>query len=341
MFVILLLAPLIIGSRFIKNDNEIFGLDTTQSLKGLFACFVLLHHLFPFYVHMFPSLETYKHLGFIAVSGFFMISGYGLTYGVIKRDGYLKGFIIKRMLPIVVSYYISALLYLFMFWYNHSLSPEQASIILTAKYYWFFFAILIFYLGFYFSFKIFPRKIAMLLSCFWIAAYIAYMSFRIASSPDINGFWLINSSLAFPFGIALSIYKDKIVKFIKKRYIIKLIVCSAVFAASFAGELLITEPRSLSRLTCELIASVSLCALITVLSVRFRLKSAVLEWFGKISFELYLMFAAFQAFFYNDQDDFGKSIIKIVLIIVCTVISAWIVRLVKNLIMQIVRKVCK
>ena len=339
MFVWLLLAPLLIGCRLVKNDKEIFGIDTTKSLKGLFACFVLLHHMFPFYTHMFPSLETYKHLGFIAVSGFFMISGYGLAYGVMHRDGYLHGFIIKRMLPIVLSYYLSALMYLFVFRYMHMLTAERIYDILTAKEYWFVYAILIFYLGFYISFKIFPPKAAMPVSFIFVAGYIAYMSFRIFSSSDYNGFWLINSSLAFPLGIVFSMYKDKLVKFIKKRYIIKLILCIAIFAASLTGELLITETRSPYILTCEFIASMSLCALIAVLSVKFKLKSYVLDWFGGISFELYLVFAGFVSFLFNEFDDFGRSAAKVAIILGSSIISAWLVHLVQSVIMCIVKKI--
>ncbi|MDD6484609.1 MAG: acyltransferase [Clostridiales bacterium] len=339
MFVLLLLIPFIIGCRPVGDGAEVFGVVTTKSLKGLFASGVVLHHLCTYFCPPITSLEVYRNLGFIMVSGFFLISGYGLTYSARKKEGYLNHFLLRRVLPIIVGFYLSAFAYCLMYRHYHVLTWEMFRTIVTGANYWFIYAILILYIGFYISFRFFKSQNAPYACTVWTVLYMAVMFVKGLKAPGVYGYWWFNSCLAFAAGIWFCVYRDRILGFLDRGYIWKLVLSAAVFGAAFAGVYLIEDKASLKILACELIASVSFCVLVLQFCMRFKVNNIVLKSLGTVSLELYLVQALWIYVVGNEYTSQWHAVLMVFNIIIRTVLLAWVVHYVSKGIMWIVEKV--
>ena len=260
MFILLLLVPLLFGCGFVKNDKEIFGVDTTKSLKGLFASGVVLHHLSSyFFTDRFTTLGLYRHAGFIMVSGFLMISGYGLAFSLQRKDGYLKGFFRKRILPVIVGYYIVAVCYYFLYKHYNMLTPDVFFNLVTGISYWFIVAITVLYIGFWLSFKWLRPKAGLIACTVWTLLYMAFMLILSRRSPYAYGFWWSNSALAFVVGMWFSFYRDKILAVFGNKYVLWITASALLFAAAYC--IAANRPETeFSTFLLQLAASVGFCA---------------------------------------------------------------------------------
>lgn len=74
-----LILPILLVWKWKKNKEEnILENNTTNILKGFFVIYVAIHH----YIQKLQQpgiLNPLNHVGFICVSFFFLMSGYGLT----------------------------------------------------------------------------------------------------------------------------------------------------------------------------------------------------------------------------------------------------------------------
>ena len=85
--------------RFSKKGEffeNYLSVETTRAIKGICAVLILLSHLCTYLADYFTSLFLFKFIGAMAVGGFFFVSGYGLQYGIMNKENYLKGFLKKR-----------------------------------------------------------------------------------------------------------------------------------------------------------------------------------------------------------------------------------------------------
>ena len=88
--------------EFKKNS---LSLDAMTSLKGVMAIFVLLHHISQKQAFLQTNtISFFREIGILFVGVFFFTSGYGLHRSFSTKPDYLKGFLKRRVLPIVCSY---------------------------------------------------------------------------------------------------------------------------------------------------------------------------------------------------------------------------------------------
>lgn len=94
------------------NENYL-SKDNTNALKGLLAIVVFVCHL-PSYLGLFSDQLAGSLLvcfGSPAVGLYFFLSGYGVTISFKNREGYLKGFWRRRILPFSINYLFVLCLY--------------------------------------------------------------------------------------------------------------------------------------------------------------------------------------------------------------------------------------
>ncbi|MBQ0043367.1 MAG: acyltransferase [Lachnospiraceae bacterium] len=89
-------------------DKDYLSADKVLCMKGVFAIGVLLHHLFQYsgIVKWGTMLgNTLQALGYLSVGMFFFYSGYGLKASS-EKEGYVKSFLPRRLLPLYIFYVV-------------------------------------------------------------------------------------------------------------------------------------------------------------------------------------------------------------------------------------------
>ena len=256
---VIVLALLLWGGKYAgvgKFHDDFVSLDNTKSLRGYAAIGVIFHHISQEAAFQEAGhLSIYVNMGYIFVSIFFFCSGYGLLKNFDAKPDYMKGFFKRRILPVLVPYYVSSVIYaivrIFLF---HEPMPTAKlvlgllGLVLINDYAWFPVVITTLYLAFYFIFKkVKNRKVAfgLILSvilfegiffCFW--GHFPWWSggknwwlytqnrewWKVDQILLFSGEWWVNSSIAFFIGMLFANNESKITEWFKKKYWAKLIV---------------------------------------------------------------------------------------------------------------------
>ena len=106
-FLFIVIAIILFSCHIIRggyNDNYLSPL-TTKYEKGISAIMIVMHHLSQ-NISIHGILVVMQYIGFILVAIFFFISGYGLMYGFNNKHNYLHGFFKRRIVTILVPYWI-------------------------------------------------------------------------------------------------------------------------------------------------------------------------------------------------------------------------------------------
>ena len=105
---IILLISFFWKADFFKRDlyKEALSLDNTLVVRGFAAISVVLCH---------TGIPVFYRHGYLFVAIFYFFSGYGLMYGILKKKDYLKGFLKKRFLSLMIPYWVATLLYILLF----------------------------------------------------------------------------------------------------------------------------------------------------------------------------------------------------------------------------------
>lgn len=295
LFVILIL--LAAGMRCCKKDaflDDYLSIKTTTAEKGIAAILIVLHHLMQM-VSVPRVMSVMGYIGILLVAVFFFLSGYGLMYGVSHKENYLKGFLKKHLLSILIPYWIINILVLLVYIVRGNtitIAKVALSILgidtLTGT--WFVTAILVMYVAFYVAFSIGKKfrsdKIAITILCVEIALYcIACFALQLHSS------WTA-SIVAFIMGIIWMHLDKQFVKWLRKSYWGKMIAIAALFGILFVGRLFLSYIGMKSEIfhfilrngICILFVLLMLC-----LSQKVDFKSKLSLWLGNISYELYIV----------------------------------------------------
>ena len=196
----LLLISLLI--MIIKRKSIFFGtynvLDFTNSnkIRGLLAILIVLHHLSITIRYAF-TLKIFSLVGIVCVAIFFFYSGYGLMLNYSEHDNYLKSFFSKRLLKIIFPYLTS----MFLTWIGYVLTKYKFTLreMLNSlfdgnpfvRYSWYVLAIIILYIVFFLSAKIFKSPKKMLIGIFigtLIYVVIVINKFSWAIGQSIHAF---------------------------------------------------------------------------------------------------------------------------------------------------------
>ena len=287
--VLILIAVLILFSAKYSGDDFALALskDQTQTIKGIFVLTVFFSH-FCSYVALdqwydVPMRAYSRWLGQLMVVPFLFYSGYGIFESVNKNgESYVNSFPKKRILKTLIHFDLAVTLFLV---YDFFFTPENLSaqkIVLSLFAWdsignsnWFIFAILCAYV---FSFaalvmckrNLFRSLIVIIVFCF---IYIVVVSrFK-------DGYWF-NTILAFPLGCLISLCK--------KIFTIRLAVwgVGVIFLPIFIVAKNGLFPNSFVNFQFLV---VSFMLLIVFLSMKIKLKSKVLSWFGAQVFGIYIL----------------------------------------------------
>ena len=251
------------GDRF---HEDFLSKDSTKSLCGIAALFIIFHHIaqeWPFY-GVTRELIFFNDIGFLLVSIFFFTSGYGLTLNADRDPGYMEGFGRKRILALLLPFYVANILFALNYIAVGKASlPKILFGVLGLTQInpngWFPFVLLLFYLVFCFSRRhlntvrarlwLYGAATLFVLAAFSVMGHFAWWAGKPGWWLEPDGFanapwWMqkrtlwfnwecwMNSSIGFVLGAATASYREKIVAWFKKKYWLKLGACTLLFVLS-------------------------------------------------------------------------------------------------------------
>ena len=111
MIIILLsfLALCLYGIKTNRVNSQPLELNQSIALRGICAVEIMIGHV----GLMTGSRVLYpnRKAGILFVGIFFMLSGYGVAYGVLNKSGYLKNFLARRIWRLLLPVYSAYVIY--------------------------------------------------------------------------------------------------------------------------------------------------------------------------------------------------------------------------------------
>ena len=290
----------------------------TRDDKGIAALLILFHHMSQ-HINVPPFAIIMRYIGFIMVAVFFFISGYGLIIGFTDRKGYLQGFLKRRILPLMIPYWIINIICIVVSVSSGTIYTGVDYVLSvfgfdTISSCWFVASIIIMYLMFWLSFKCFKRKAKLVLACqvftYCIICTIAGLHSSYTASIG-----------AFILGIYWNQIEGRILNIFRRHYFTSLAISMMVFAGLFFGRLFLST-KGIEQIELHIIlrnlCSISFVLVLISLTQKVYFTGRVLDFLGDISYELYLVQALTIPILTFLQGEIG-----IVSTIILTVLLGW------------------
>jgi len=269
--------------KFREYNSNPLSLKNSNSIKGLAAVVVVLHHISQ-RIDNLGALFLFKYIGYLSVALFFFYSGYGLMKSYDSKENYLNGFWINRMPKIIIPFLLSNVLFVIVRialldskYSTYDIFNYIFGIKLIDGYKWYIIATIIFYSGFYFMFKYLKRNKAMLGIFFLITGYCLICR-RLG-----NGEWWYNATYCFFIGILFGAYYKSIFSFIRKEYSMITLAILTTFVLTF---LLNTFE---GNILTSIVSSTFFVLVCACLLMKVEVGNKVINFLGSISYEIYLV----------------------------------------------------
>ena len=288
---ILFIACILYKSHLNLNDEYLDYMDreSTIPLRGIFAILIIFHHISQ-RTSCGDIFKTLSYFGFLNVSIFFTLSGYGLLYQY-KNKGkkYLDDFLSKRFTSILIPYVIISFLY-FILRNVLDIKTNVKDVFLglingapIVSFSWYVLALCYFYLLFFISCKLFNKNLHLLLSVFWGTCLYCLFCY-------LKGFntWWYNSIFSFLFGLLCYFYKVKPnFKLQKLNIYLKILIIFFSFIFCFGACHLLNI--KVLRLFFEEASSCLFSLLVLMICRKIKVNNKLLNYLGTRSYEIYLV----------------------------------------------------
>lgn len=322
-------------------NEEYTSLRQVKILQGFTALGIALHHMaqktcapwhpWQYTVH---GLDVFIPMGYMFVGVFLFGSGLGLYKSFKTKPGYLKGFIRRRIVPVVIAFYLSEFIYtavrlamgermdaLTIVWYLSGLHMANFNA-------WYVIVIPFFYLVFWAAFRFCKREGRAIFFVFLFTLGYTVLGACIDHQNDwwMRGEWWYNSILLFPLGLLFGKFEKRVTACFKKGYLIWLIL-------SFAGIFLLFQqsewlnahawgyydawfnpmkvPHRLMSAAFQWLVTVFYVAFCFLLMLKIKFGNKALQWLGSVTLSFYLMHGIFVELFGYNFLDISRSLVYI------------------------------
>ncbi len=318
-------------------NEECFSLKQIKMVQGFAAICILFHHMgqktaAPWHqptviVH---GLDGFINIGYFFVGIFLFCSGYGLFKSYKSKPDYLKGFVSKRIVPIVIAFYVSELIFLgARVVMGEKMSVSQVIYYVTglklANYYaWYVIALPFFYLFFYLAFRFCKKEgMAIAMTSLGIFSYILIGTIVDHNDWWMRGEWWYNTAHLFILGLLFAKFEKPVIARIKKGYWIYIILAFvgiflfymfslyAQSAWSYYGETFNASDKVLRRWGClfsQILTSCSFVFFLFMVTMKIQIGNKLLAFFGGLTLEFYLIHGLFVELFGYSFLDITKSL---------------------------------
>lgn len=271
------------------GENKYLSPDNTSCLKGVFAVFVLIHHLYQYSGLFHNSLlgMILQALGYLSVGMFFFYTGYGMMCSK-NKEGYGKTIGKKRILPLYIFYVFLILLYsLWQMVLQYPLTPSRF-------FQSFFFGNTIVPLGWYLqvTFVVYLILWAVFSSvksdkqCLLITGIALLLYCIVCCLIGLSSTWY-ESIFCVLLGMTWAVYKDSIDRNIARKKWMAFIITGFIFVVFLAG----AKVSPVLQTEVKIISAVAFAVFVTVATIvlpRVLYNNPVTKILGKYSLEIYV-----------------------------------------------------
>lgn len=317
-------------------QGEFLSAKETKALKGILAVMVLLSHLSGRVKLFSTSLlgTMFSAFGYLAVSVFFFLSGYGLyTRYRQTGSGYIKGFFGRKILPFYGVWICVIAIYVL----RDLLFKGTVNWIMLAQSFlfgdsvvnfgWYFQAQLVLYVLFWLIFSFVKEK-----KMLWIfVATCVYCGVCIFMGLATTWYEAV---FCFPMGMMIAEYRDKILSWLQdsKKWLLYLAIGTCVFlvALFFGNRSVLPQPI---RILVKVFSSLCFSGMVVMAATRIRVSCVITDFIGKISLEIYVLQGLFlnglrpvisNDWIYMGAVTAGTILLAVVLNPIFSWVSAWI-----------------
>lgn len=282
---IILFGLFIFAFRKAPDQTELysFNLHETMPLRAILAISVMLCHLCPHLDEESPLLAEFCLWGPPSVGTFFLLTGYGLSYSYQnKGEDYLNGFFKKRIMRLLWPLLIMTIIYQCYRAYN-GVFDVMLMLKEPSPMSWFIYAVMIWYVIFYVSFKFrWFRKNSSIISI-WLLT-VVYMTITVYFK--FSYYWI--SILPLPIAISYVPYETWIKHYIQKNkyHVLGSVFCFVMVVMIYA---VIGSMTHGIPLWGPPVYTVVPCTLLLLTYFIGGWKCRFLVFLGKISYEFYIV----------------------------------------------------
>lgn len=297
------------------------SLANTTSIKGFFAIIIVFHHL-THKIYLSSSLLGIRNWGYLAVAVFFFYNGYGMMLKLRDTPPFTANFA-KRMVKILIPFAIVYLIYYFLDLFDgikYTL-PDIVKSLLNgcpiADNSWYIIFLVLFYCVYWIIVKVFKgnkRKIISAIICFLII-WLVFCIWR-----KFSYVWYV-SNISIVLGMLWFIKRESIELILNKGKAI-IIVLTAIIFASMHIMYSFVQNTMLGYLLLMISAPFFVIFVLTY-NVFFQNNSLILNFIGKISFEVYLLHGCFIQLFRSSYLNIHNDYLFTFLVLVWTLLSAY------------------
>lgn len=260
-------------------QEKFISKDSTLQIRGILMLLIMFHHILNTVGYPKDTIALnyiIRYSGYLSTSIFFFLSGYGNWMSLSKTNDLDFKWLPKRILPLysifIPCFFISWI------YYGHKARTlfRFAVFSLPDAINWFPKIIMLCFVLLFITWKLPNKKSTMLLSLFGsISIYVI-----VCVILKVDAFWY-NSVLCFPLGCLIAEYKE----YIQSTSMIKTTILFFVDLIMFVLVFALYGTKPTIQILLGLMISIASAYVCTVVNI----KSKLLRYFGKHSFELYLI----------------------------------------------------
>lgn len=312
--------------RFSAIHENYLSADSGKCVRGLLSLVIVFHHLAEC-TGSGMVFSVFGLFGYLGVSVFFFLSGYGLMKQYLTRADYRNGFLRRRLPPVLIPYLLATLLYWLLYlmigtpW---SLKDILAGFlvgepIVSAS--WYIVCILLFYLAFWILMGVCGAPGRM------IPGGVIACAVYILLCIKLNfGVWWYNAVPVLIFGLAWALWEQQILRFFRKHYWFAASAVFVLFAAAYGLQLWQNAIAygSAPAVFATMCSAVLFAFCVILVLMKIRLQSPVLRWVGEISLEVYLCHFLFIHLLRSKLVLVENDFFYALAVIVCALAFGWI-----------------
>ena len=299
-------------------------------------------------------LRIFSTIGVWLIGFFFFCSGYGLITSLRTKQDYLKGFLVKRVLIVLVPFFLCDYAYMSvellrgMQFSTPELIALFFGVLLMNSQMWFAVEIMLLYIVFFFLFTYVKKEKVCIMTIVALTAMITLIGMLntrpFCLSNWFWGEWWFNTSFMFLFGMIMAHSEEKIIAFVKKRYPIVLLLClvaaiglsfpvnamveMGTYYCEYEGNFTILQIFMIKFVTllCQFAMVFFADAVVLMAMMKIKCGNRITRSLGSVSLELYLIHNLYLIMFgYMGIGGIKNPAMLVYAAVICSLITAYII----------------